>query len=146
VFRAVSVLRTCTSTSRAWAMETPTDIVGFAGGVVIALSLVPQIYRTLRTKSTKDISYGYQIVYIVGLAAVVYYSLAMQLVPVYIPAIFELSCILLLTALKIYFDNCMTPPSSAEMSEVVADNGTADDSAVASPIQMEKRLQSEPQL
>jgi uncharacterized protein with PQ loop repeat len=42
------------------------DTLGTIGGVSIALSLVPQVIHTYRTKSAGDISYIYQAIYIVG--------------------------------------------------------------------------------
>ena len=43
------------------------EILGFTGGVVLAVALVPQVLHTLKTRSTKDISYSFQMIYIIGL-------------------------------------------------------------------------------
>ena len=42
------------------------ETLGTIGGVSIALSLVPQVIKTFRTKKAGDISYLYQFIYIVG--------------------------------------------------------------------------------
>ena len=43
------------------------EITGFVGGIVLSGSLIPQVTHTLKTRSTKDISYGWQLTYILGL-------------------------------------------------------------------------------
>ena len=43
------------------------EILGFVGGVVLAVALLPQVMHTLQTRSTKDISYTWQLIYIFGL-------------------------------------------------------------------------------
>lgn len=47
----------------------PVDILGFVGGLLIASSLLPQVILICKTRSTRDISYSYQTVYIAGLVS-----------------------------------------------------------------------------
>ncbi|CAM9829180.1 unnamed protein product, partial [Ectocarpus sp. 4 AP-2014] len=47
--------------------QDPYNVVGFVGGVVLASSLLPQIYLAHKRRSTADISYLWQAVYILGL-------------------------------------------------------------------------------
>ena len=47
------------------------NIVGFAGGVILAAALLPQIYLAHRRKSTEDISYVWQVSVFVPAACVV---------------------------------------------------------------------------
>jgi uncharacterized protein with PQ loop repeat len=42
------------------------EFLGYVGGFLIAVAFVPQVWKALKTRSTKDISYGWQIVYLVG--------------------------------------------------------------------------------
>ena len=42
------------------------ELIGTIGGITVALSLVPQVIHTFRTKKAEDISYNYQFIYIVG--------------------------------------------------------------------------------
>ena len=46
--------------------EAAFDVLGTIGGVSIALSLVPQVIHTYKTKKASDISYIYQAIYIFG--------------------------------------------------------------------------------
>lgn len=88
------------------------EIVGFIGGSLIAVSLVPQVLKTYQTKSATDISYFYQGIYIVGLSFVNVYGIAEQLWPVYIPALFELSMIITLVIMKLKYDDKNNKKSS----------------------------------
>ena len=45
-----------------------TELVGYAGGGVLAVSMVPQLFHVLKTKSTTDISYSWQVISIIGVA------------------------------------------------------------------------------
>jgi MtN3 and saliva related transmembrane protein len=82
------------------------QVVGLIGGATIALSLLPQVYKTYRTRSAADISYFYQGVYIVGCTLGNIYALYEGLWPIYIPGLFEEFMIILLTWMKIYFECC----------------------------------------
>jgi MtN3 and saliva related transmembrane protein len=44
-----------------------TDILGYIAGFLILISLVPQIIKSWKTKSTKDISLLRYIIYIIGI-------------------------------------------------------------------------------
>ena len=80
------------------------NIVGIAGGIIISASLLPQVYKTYQTKSAKDISYAYQIIYIVGCTLTNTYALVKGLWPVYIPCLFEEALIITLTLMKLVYD------------------------------------------
>jgi uncharacterized protein with PQ loop repeat len=80
-----------------------TDLVGVVGGCLIALSLVPQVWKAYLTKSTEDISYAYQGIYIVGITLLNAYALILGLWPIYIPALFEEGLIIALTLMKLLY-------------------------------------------
>jgi uncharacterized protein with PQ loop repeat len=46
---------------------TPEEILGYVGGIVLAVALIPQVVHTYKTKSTDDIAYGWQAICITGL-------------------------------------------------------------------------------
>ncbi len=56
-----------------------TDLMGVVGGCLVALSLDPQVWKALQTKSTEDISYAYQGIYIVGITLLNAYALILGL-------------------------------------------------------------------
>jgi uncharacterized protein with PQ loop repeat len=43
------------------------ELIGYLAGIIIAISLTPQVIKSWRTKSTKDISTLCTLVYITGL-------------------------------------------------------------------------------
>ena len=84
-------------------MDKITDIIGYTGGGILAVCLIPQIYQILKTKHVENISYIWQIMYLVGVASHLYYSIYYNLLPIYIPSILELLLILILFGLKIKY-------------------------------------------
>ena len=83
------------------------DVVGFGGGCVLAVALVPQIYKAIKSRKcslvvalnaaalvilggdagrTQDLSFGWQSIYITGLSCYIVYSTHYGLWPLYIPA------------------------------------------------------------
>ena len=79
------------------------DIVGYFGGIILSICLIPQIIKIFKTKQVDNISYIWQFLYILGLSLHLYYALYNKLLPVYIPTIIELLFILFLTFLKYIF-------------------------------------------
>ena len=80
-----------------------TDIIGYTGGIILSVCLAPQIYTTIKTKNVDNISYLWQILYITGILFHLYYSLAYNLLPIYIPTILELCLIIFMFILKICY-------------------------------------------
>eukprot|EP00735_Rhodelphis_limneticus_P015327 TRINITY_DN9552_c0_g1::TRINITY_DN9552_c0_g1_i1::g.12276::m.12276 TRINITY_DN9552_c0_g1::TRINITY_DN9552_c0_g1_i1::g.12276 ORF type:complete len:151 (+),score=6.66,PQ-loop/PF04193.9/3.4e-06 TRINITY_DN9552_c0_g1_i1:62-514(+) len=103
------------------AEEQAFEAIGFIGGSVLALSLIPQIVKTHKLRTARDISFGWQGVYITGLSLIIVYAAHGRIYPVMIPASFEWCCLVYLTILKIVFDrreNAMAkkdPPLPFEM-------------------------------
>ena len=81
-----------------------TEALGFAGGIFLAFSLMPQVIHTLKTRSTKDISYGWQLLYILGLTMVMIYFILIGATAAWITEIFELTFAIWLLCLKIKYD------------------------------------------
>lgn len=82
------------------------EAIGYAGGLLIAISLLPQVIHTLRTKSTRDISYGYQTSYIAGCILSYAYFVLVQATAAWVCLTFELSCAILLFGMKLHLDGC----------------------------------------
>lgn len=79
------------------------DICGYLSGILFPLSLVPQIYKSYKTKKLDDISYYWQFTFIVGLTGALIYSLYYNLRPIYISSFLELIFVLILTFMKIIY-------------------------------------------
>lgn len=58
------------------------DLLGYAAGILVVISLLPQVIKSWKTKSTKDISLSRYVIYIVGLALWIIYALAIGSGPV----------------------------------------------------------------
>ena len=51
------------------------DLLGYAAGILVVASLLPQVLRSWKTKSTKDISLSRYLIYIAGLVLWIAYAL-----------------------------------------------------------------------
>eukprot|EP00088_Acartia_fossae_P017710 TRINITY_DN20124_c0_g1_i2.p1 TRINITY_DN20124_c0_g1~~TRINITY_DN20124_c0_g1_i2.p1 ORF type:complete len:138 (-),score=12.31 TRINITY_DN20124_c0_g1_i2:252-665(-) len=78
------------------------DIIGYAGGFIIAFALTPQLYKIYRTRSADDISYGFTAIYATGLILTLIYLLMVNAIAAFIPAVFELICVLATVSFKFY--------------------------------------------
>ncbi len=58
------------------------EIIGFVGGALVTVSLLPQIYRVFKRRSARDISLHFTILLLVGLAFWLSYGLVLNLRPV----------------------------------------------------------------
>ena len=74
------------------------DCIGFIGGTILGLQLIPQIYKAYKTKSTNDISTFFLLMNIVGLTLMTTYGVCNNDMPLYLPTSISLinSLILLL--------------------------------------------------
>lgn len=84
--------------------ELTAEIIGYAGGIVLAIALAPQVCLVLKTKSTKDISYSWQIIYILGLALNYVYFLMIKATAAWITLTVEVGFAVWLLYLKIKID------------------------------------------
>ena len=58
------------------------DILGYVAGILVVISLLPQVIKSWKTKSTKDISLWRYIIYAIGLILWVAYAVIIQNGPV----------------------------------------------------------------
>jgi len=58
------------------------DILGYIAGLLVALSLLPQLIKSWRTKLTRDISLVRYVVYFIGLVLWVTYAITIGNGPV----------------------------------------------------------------
>ena len=58
------------------------DILGYIAGILVVISLVPQVIKSWTTKSTRDISLSRYIIYVSGLILWVTYAFLIQNGPV----------------------------------------------------------------
>ena len=80
-----------------------TDTVGYAGGIILGICLIPQIIKIYQTKKVDNISYIWQFLYILGISLHLYYGIYYNLLPIYIPTVIELILILIMLFMKIKY-------------------------------------------
>ena len=86
-------------------LSNPIDIIALFGGLLLSICLVPQIYITYKTKDVSSISIHWQILYILGLTSTDIYAFYYTLLPILIPGTLELLLIIILTGMKLYYNN-----------------------------------------
>ena len=78
--------------------------ISYIGGFTLALCLLPQIYKSLSTGKTEDISFFYQFMYVIGLSIQLPYVYYLDLYAIAIPLSAELCCIITAILIKFKFD------------------------------------------
>lgn len=81
-----------------------TEALGYIGGAILGLCLIPQVYKILKTKSATDISISWSLLYLLGTLFLLAYLILVGAMAAWIPLVFEITCILVMLLLKIYFD------------------------------------------
>ena len=77
------------------------ELCGYSAGILFASSLIPQVYKSFKTKELDDISIIWQFVFILGLLLGIIYSYHHNLKPIYICSFIELLLMIILLLLKI---------------------------------------------
>lgn len=79
------------------------EIVGFIGSGIIASALAPQVIKSWKTKSTKDISLLWNSLLLIGLIVFVFYGVGIKSRPIMIFTSIEATFTLSLLALKLLY-------------------------------------------
>ena len=79
------------------------ELIGYFAGIITAISLAPQVFKAWKTKSTKDISILWTLIYLLGLTLWVLYGLGIKSYPIIITTGAELLIALSLIILKIKY-------------------------------------------
>ena len=58
------------------------DLLGYAAGILVVISLLPQAMKSWKTKSTRDISLSRYVIYTIGLILWIIYAMIIQNGPV----------------------------------------------------------------
>ena len=76
------------------------EIIGYIAGFVTTMSLSPQLVKTWRSRSTRDISLYWTIIRIMGLTIWILYAIYAQILPLLICAFIECFMVSLLFLFK----------------------------------------------
>lgn len=76
------------------------DIFGHLGGCIIAFALVPQVWKSWKTKSTEDISFLWNSMMLIGLSLFLIYGIGIWSLPIMIFTTIEVLLTVSLLVLK----------------------------------------------
>ncbi len=83
-------------------MET-TEIIGYCAAFLTTLSFVPQAYKTIKTKQTKDISLVMYIMFFIGLICWLVYGFIKEAMPIIMANIVTISLVIPILYMKIRY-------------------------------------------
>lgn len=81
------------------------DVIGFIGGALTTLALVPQAVKAWRTKHTRDISIWWILTLIVGIILWLVYGILIGSLPIIVANIATLILAFIILTLKIRYGN-----------------------------------------
>ena len=79
------------------------ELVGYFAGIMVAISLIPQVIKSWKTKSTKDISVMWTLIYLTGLILWIVYGIGILSFPIIIFVTIEALLAISLLILKIKY-------------------------------------------
>ncbi len=80
------------------------DIVGYTGSFVLSFMALPQIYNIIKTKSSKDISYGMLFLLMIGYILFLVYGILIWSIPIMASISFSIMNASILLFLKYKYD------------------------------------------
>ena len=89
------------------------DVVGYIGGGVLGIQLIPQIVKTYQQKSAKELSYVFLSLNMIGLSLMTAYGVYDHNEPVYVPTSVSLCMTNVLLFQKYYYDNQGSDPGDS---------------------------------
>ena len=105
------------------------EACGYLAGILFAAGLVPQVYKSFKTKNLRDIYYGWQFTYLTATTVMIIYGVHKELPAIYIPTFFENLLILSLIVMKIQYhkkDKKDKIRLELEMNDIIMDDITMD--------------------
>ncbi|MAG91881.1 hypothetical protein CMO83_04355 [Candidatus Woesearchaeota archaeon] len=79
------------------------ELVGYTAGLLVAVALIPQLIKSWKTKSTKDISIIWTSILMTGLALWIVYGIGNLIWPIIVFATIEFLMTLSLFVLKLMY-------------------------------------------
>jgi len=79
------------------------EICGYLAGIFYASSLIPQIYKSCKTKKLDDLSWLWLFMFAMALLMSIIYSYGRSLLPIFISSFIELIFLLILMIMKVCY-------------------------------------------
>lgn len=80
------------------------DLLGYVAGILVVISLLPQVLKSWKTKSTQDISLWRYIIYVIGLVLWILYAVIIKNGPLAVMNSLGLILAGLILFLKVKYD------------------------------------------
>ena len=80
------------------------NIIGYVGTGILAITLVPQVYKTFRSKQANDLSWTYLFLQIIANVLFIIYGFGIDSLPVIIS-----NCMVAVLSLSLVFAKCKFP-------------------------------------
>lgn len=80
-----------------------TLVLGMVAGFLTTASFVPQVWRTWRTRSAEDISYGMLLLFLVGLALWLVYGILLTSIPIILANAVTIALVIMLITMKSHY-------------------------------------------
>ena len=81
------------------------EVFGFAAATLSTIAFLPQVVKTWKTRTAKDVSYALLLTFSTGCLCWVIYGYQVEAKPVMIANAFTLALNLTILAMKIFFEN-----------------------------------------
>ncbi|MFA6329895.1 MAG: SemiSWEET transporter [Candidatus Micrarchaeia archaeon] len=79
------------------------EIVGLLAGLITTISSLPQLFKIVRTKKTRDISLGMFVLYFCGLVLWLAYGLLLGALPIILANLASMAIVAAILALKLKY-------------------------------------------
>lgn len=79
------------------------DIIGYIAGILIIISLIPQIVKSWKTKSTRDLSLTRYLIYVAGVVMWLIYGIVIENNPMIVMNTINLTLALSVVYLKLKY-------------------------------------------
>ena len=89
---------------------TTTTMLGYAAGSMTTLAFVPQVLRTLKTRSARDLSWGMLLIFILGVILWLAYGVVLDSWPIIVCNTLTLFLNLVIAVVKATQDSRMAAP------------------------------------
>ena len=90
------------------------EIFGFSAATLSTIAFLPQVIKTWKTRSAKDVSYALLLTFSTGCLCWVIYGYQVAAKPVMIANAFTLTLNLIILAMKVNFENKPNPESKGD--------------------------------
>jgi MtN3 and saliva related transmembrane protein len=80
------------------------NLLGLGGGTLMSIMMIPQLWQVYKTKSAKDLAWGFLINYFVGISMLCSFSFGKGLWSLYIPQSLEVVMVLFQILMKLRYD------------------------------------------